>query len=259
MKAVILCGGKGTRLREETEYRPKPLVPIGGMPVVWHVMKIYSHYGIKDFVLCLGYKGDMIKQYFLNFEELTRDFTLELRSRDARVTHHTRDGLEDWRITFVDTGEEAETGNRLAMIQPYVAGETFCFTYADSLGDINIYALLQYHRAHGRVLTCTGVHPQSAFGILDVQNGMAHAFREKPGTQDVINGGFFVCEPSLFSYVQREGTCIFERESMQRVVTDNQLAVYEHTGFWYCMDTYKQMEELNKRWKQGDAPWCVWK
>lgn len=257
MKAVILCGGKGTRLREETEYRPKPLVTIGGMPMLWHIMKIYSHYGVKEFILCLGYKGDMIKDYFLNFEEMVHDFTLDLRAKESRILHH-RASLEDWKITFVNTGEDSQTGARIAKIEPHVRGETFCLTYGDGVANIPIDKLVEFHHAHGLPVTMTGVHPESVFGILEHADGKALSFKEKPRGETTINGGFFVCEPEVFNYVSAEASCIWEQEPLRKLVEEKKCGVYDHQGFWYCMDTYKHYEDLNSRWKKGDAPWKVW-
>lgn len=258
MKVVILCGGKGTRLREETEYRPKPLVPIGDMPILWHIMKLYSHYGYKDFVLCLGYRGDAIRQFFLNFEEMVNDFTLHLRSHQSRVEYHGA-CLEDWRITFVNTGLETQTGDRIAQIERYVQGESFHLTYGDGLSNVDIQKLTEFHRQKGKVLTLTGVCPESVFGIVEHEDGVVKSFKEKPRTDTTINGGFFVCEPSIFQYLNAPAPCVFEQEPMRRLAADNQLAIHEHRDFWYCMDTHKQYLELNKRWSDGAAPWHVWK
>jgi glucose-1-phosphate cytidylyltransferase len=257
MKAVILCGGKGMRLREETEYRPKPLVTIGGMPILWHIMKMYSQYGIKEFVLCLGYKGEMIKEYFLNFEEMVNDFTLNLRSKEERVLHHNA-SLEDWQITFANTGENAGTGTRIARIEPYVRGETFCLTYGDGVADIPIDRLITFHKEQGRTITMTGVHPESVFGILEHADGKATSFKEKPQGATTINGGFFVCNPEVFSYLSNDSACTFEQEPLRRLVDEGKCSVYDHKGFWYCMDTYKHFEDLNARWNEGNAPWKTW-
>ena len=258
MKAVILCGGKGMRLREETEYKPKPLVTIGGMPILWHIMKIYSHYGIKDFVFCLGYKGKMIKDYFLNFEEMNHDFTLDLRNKEARV-HHLDATLEDWKMTFVDTGDEINTGARVARIESYVKGETFCLTYGDGVANIDIQKLLQVHRAGDNTVTLTAIHPESQFGIVEHQGGKVTSFKEKPRSDTSINGGFFVCEPEIFHYVSTDPSCVFEQDPLRRLADDGKLGAYDHPDFWYCMDTYKHFEDLNKRWASGNAPWKIWK
>lgn len=256
MKVVILCGGMGTRMREETEFKPKPLVPIGRMPVLWHIMKIYSHYGFKDFILCLGYKGEMIKEYFLNFEEMTNDFTLNLRSKKEKVTHHNKERLEDWNITFVDTGFETNTGGRVKGIEHLVDGDEFFLTYGDGLSNVNISRLLDYHRSKKKVGTLTAINPTSPFGIIEVANGIAKSFKEKPRLEGLINGGFFVFNKKIFDYL--EGNSILEEEPLKRLTAEKGLAVYEHNDFWQCMDTFKDVERLNKMWREGDTPWKVW-
>ena len=258
MKAVILCGGKGTRLREETEFRPKPLVPVGGMPILWHIMKIYAHHGIREFVLLLGYKGSMIKEYFLNYEHVHRNFTIDFAGERSAVVHHDNKGYEDWKITFVETGEDTETGGRIKQAEPFVNGEDFCLTYGDGVADIDIRALIDFHQKQATALTCTGVHPESVFGILEVADGKAVSFREKPRTDSIVNGGFFVCSPKLFSYLPEGKECVFEQAPLRQLVSEGQLSVFDHQGFWYCMDTYKHVEDLNKRWKEGRAPWKIW-
>lgn len=259
MKAVILCGGKGTRMKEETEFRPKPLVYIGGKPILWHIMKIFSHYGVREFVLCLGYKGEMIKDYFLNYQKFSRDFSLDLKSGTVSVDPLARESdIEDWKITFVETGLESETGNRIAAIEPYVKGETFLLTYGDGVANVDISKLVDFHRSKQRALTCTGVRPESVYGIFETTDGAATGFREKPRMESIINGGFFVCEPGMFPYLNREGKCVFEKEPLQQMVRDNQVNIYDHNDFWYCMDTFKHVEDLNSRWNNGQAPWRVW-
>lgn len=256
MKVVILCGGMGTRMREETEFKPKPLVPIGRMPVLWHIMKIYSHYGFKDFILCLGYKGEMIKEYFLNFEEMTNDFTLNLRSKKEKVTHHNKERLEDWNITFVDTGFETNTGGRVKGIEHLVDGDEFFLTYGDGLSNVNISRLLDYHRSKKKVGTLTAINPTSPFGIIEVANGIAKSFKEKPRLEGLINGGFFVFNKKIFDYLEENS--ILEEEPLKRLTAEKGLAVYEHNDFWQCMDTFKDVERLNKMWREGDTPWKVW-
>ncbi|MFA5129325.1 MAG: glucose-1-phosphate cytidylyltransferase [Patescibacteria group bacterium] len=259
MKVVILCGGKGTRLKEETEYKPKPLVTVGGMPLVWHIMKIYSHYGFRDFILCLGYKGDMIKDYFLHFEELTNDFTLQLRNNTSRIIHHDNDILEDWNITFVNTGMETQTGGRIARIKHLVdQDEDFFLTYGDGVCDVRIPDVYDLHKKTGAIVTVTGVQPATHYGILDVQDGMAKSFKEKPHIESIINGGFKVCNRNVFDYITEDKDCIFEQEPLQRLAREGKLAVHKHTGFWYAMDTSKQHEELNAIWNAGNPPWKVW-
>ena len=257
MKVVILCGGTGTRMREETEFKPKPLVPIGKMPVLWHIMKIYSHYGFKDFVLCLGYKGEMIKEYFLNFEEMTNDFTLNLRSKKEKVTHHDKAHLEDWNITFADTGLETNTGGRVKGIEHLIDGDEFFLTYGDGLSNVNIMKLLDYHRSKKKVGTLTAIHPTSPFGIIEVSNGIAKSFKEKPRLEGLINGGFFIFNKKIFDYLEENS--VLEEEPLRKLTDERRLAVYEHTDFWQCMDTFKDVERLNKMWREGDTPWKVWK
>ncbi len=259
MKAVILCGGKGTRLQEETEYRPKPLVKIGSMPILWHIMKLYSHYGVKDFILALGYKGEMIKEYFLNFEELSNNFTLNLRSREDRVVHEAEATLEDWKITFVDTGLETQTGGRIARIRRYLGDDTeFFLTYGDAVSDVNIDSLYRFHKEQGTILTVTGINQTSPFGVIEVEDGRAKGFKEKPKLDGLISGGFFVCDYSVFDYVSRDVGCVFEEDPLKKISEVNQLAVYPHNGYWQCMDTYKHMLDLNKTWNDDQAPWKIW-
>jgi glucose-1-phosphate cytidylyltransferase len=259
MKVVILCGGKGTRLHEETEFKPKPLVQIGGMPILWHIMKIYSSYGFRDFILCLGYKGSMIKDFFLHYEELTNDFTLNLRSLDSRIHYHNTEKLEDWNITFVDTGLETQTGGRIARIKDLIKDDDdFFLTYGDGLSNVDINALLNYHYEKNRVLTLTGVHPPSPFGIITVKDGIVTSFKEKPKLEGFVNGGFFVCSKRMFDYISTDVNCIFEEKPMKRLTKEGQLAVYEHTDFWQAMDTQKHVNELNKIWDSGKAPWKIW-
>jgi glucose-1-phosphate cytidylyltransferase len=257
MKAVILCGGMGTRLREETEFRPKPLVEIGGRPILWHIMKIYSHHGIKDFVLCLGYKGNMIKEYFLNYRLMNNDFTLRLGSHEEPRVHDS--GMpDDWSITFADTGLEAMTGARVKRVERYITDENFMLTYGDGVADINLAELWEFHERHGRIGTVTGVRPMSRYGELTVDAGLVRDFSEKPQSQDgIINGGFFVFKRRLFDYLSDDEGCIFEREPLERLAREKQLAAYTHHGFWHCMDTYRDFLALNEHWKKG-AAWKVW-
>ena len=255
MKVVILCGGRGTRLREETEFRPKPMVPIGDKPILWHIMKIYSHYGFNDFVLCLGYKGDAIKQYFVNYEWMTNDFTLSTRNRrEARLTFEH--DLENWTITFADTGSDTHTGGRVKRIQKYVDGEDFLLTYGDGLSDVDIPAVVELHKQKNCAATLTAVHPMSPFGIIEAQDNMAVSFKEKPRLEGLINGGFFVFSSRFFDYL--EDNSVLEEEPLRRACADQQLAVYAHDGFWTCMDTFKDVERLNAMWHRGERPWVMW-
>lgn len=254
MKAVILCGGKGTRMREETEYRPKPLVLIGGKPILWHIMKTYSQYGIKDFILCVGYKGDMIKQYFMDMYWRNNDFTLHING-DKKVTFHTEE-KEDWNVTIVDTGLETMTGGRLKSIEKYLDDEDFLMTYGDGVSDINITNLIEYHKEKRTLATLTGVHPMSPFGLLEVEDGIVSSFKEKPRLKDMINGGFMVLNKKALSYIKED--CMFEEKPLRALAADYQLAVYEHNGFWTAIDTFKDIEKVNKMWDKGDRPWKIW-
>ena len=256
-RVVILCGGMGTRLREETEYRPKPLVEIGGKPVLWHIMKIYSQYGFDDFVLCLGYKGSMIKEYFLNYRLMNSDFTLRLSSGKGPEIHPPV--LADpWTVTFADTGAEALTGARVKRIERYISGNDFMLTYGDGVADLDIGKLWEFHAAHGKIGTVTGVHPLSRYGELSVQGSLVKEFNEKPVDQSgFISGGFFVFQRKFFDYLSDDDSCIFEREPLERLAREGQLVGYLHHGFWHCMDTYRDFLALNESWRKG-APWKVW-
>ena len=259
MKVVILCGGKGTRLREETEYRPKPLVNIGGKPILWHIMKTYSAYGFHDFVLALGYKGDMIKDYFINYDLLNSDFTIELGSKRIVRDNVVHDEAK-WRVSLVDTGLETMTGGRLARIRKYIGtDEDFLLTYGDGVADVNVAELVEFHRQSGRVATLTGVHPMGRFGELALDGSTVRHFAEKPPSSDTwINGGFFVLNRRVFDYIGGD-ECIFERAPLERLSGDGQLGVYRHPGYWQCMDTLRDMEQLNSEWASGRAPWKVWR
>jgi len=252
IKVVILCGGRGTRLVEETEYRPKPMVHIGGSPILTHIMNIYSGYGFKDFILTLGYKGAMIKDYFLNFDYYTNDFTIDLGEGKV-ITPHTH-RHPDWRIILANTGEETLTGGRIKRIESYIDGDTFMMTYGDGVSDIDISQLLEYHRKMGKIATVTGVHPMTRFGELDIKDGLVKEFREKPQVKTgLINGGFFVFQREVFNYLSEDGS--LEREPLERLARDGELAIFRHEGFWHCMDTYRDMEQLNEIWATGNAPW----
>lgn len=255
MQAVILCGGKGTRMREETEYRPKPLVPIGGKPILWHIMKIYSQYGINDFILCTGYKGDMIKQYFMEMYWRNNDFTLHINN-DEKIEYHTKE-KENWKITIVDTGLETLTGGRLKKIDKYINEENFLMTYGDGISNININELVEYHKNKETIATITGVYPMSPFGLIEVKDGIVKSFKEKPRLKDMINGGFMVLNKKVFDYIV-DDDCMFEERPLRALARDSQLAVYEHKGFWTAIDTFKDIEKVNKMWNCGDTPWKIW-
>lgn len=253
INVVVLCGGRGTRLVEETEYRPKPMIRIGELPILVHIMNIYSASGFRRFVLPLGYKGEMIKDYFLNFDYYTNDFTLELSSQKA-ITPHSR-LHPDWRITLANTGLETLTGGRIKRVEPYIEGETFMVTYGDGVADIDLDLLLAQHRKMGKLATVTGVHPLTRFGELEVADGLVREFREKPQVKTgLINGGFFVFQRGIFDYLTED--CSLEKEPLENLARDGELAIYRHEGFWHCMDTYRDMESLNQLWNSGKAPWA---
>ena len=256
MKTVILAGGLGTRLGEETSVRPKPMVEIGGMPIIWHIMKMYSQAGLNDFVVCLGYKGFLIKEYFANYFLHTSDVTVDLVANAIEV-HSSRS--EPWRITLVDTGPDSMTGGRLSAIQSYLnPGEPFCFTYGDGVADIDIGELVQFHLRHGRRATVTAVAPPSRFGTLEIENGCVTSFREKPlAGGGSINGGFFVGDPSILNLIEGPHT-VWEAEPMERLAADRELVAYVHEGFWQPMDTLRDKLFLDELWRKGQAPWKTW-
>lgn len=260
MKVVILCGGKGTRLREETEFKPKPMVPIGGHPILWHIMKTYAHYGHKDFILCLGYKGEYIKDYFRNYLWNTCDVTLGLGER-APVTFHSHHDEEDWTVTLADTGENSMTGYRVRLIRRYIPdGEPFLLTYGDGLSTIDINRCIENHRASGKVCTISAVHPAGRFGSLRLEAGGAiRCFNEKPQFEEsYINGGYMVCDHRMFDYLPNDPKMMLERKPMDDLVNDKQLNSFRHEGFWQPMDTYQETQFLNDLWATGKAPWKVW-
>jgi glucose-1-phosphate cytidylyltransferase len=256
MKAVILAGGYGTRISEETQARPKPMVEVGGRPVLWHVMKTYSAHGIHEFVICLGYKGYMIKEYFANYFLHMSDVTFDLRENRMDV-HHRH--AEPWRVTLVDTGEATMTGGRLKRVREYVGEESFCFTYGDGLSDVNVAELIAFHQRQGKLATITAVQPPGRFGALDLQQTLITGFREKPqGDGGWINGGFFVLEPRVLDTIEGDRT-LWEREPLERLARDGQLAAFRHLGFWQPMDTLRDKLLLESLWAAGKAPWKVWR
>lgn len=258
MKVVILCGGVGTRLREETEFRPKPMVTIGGRPILWHIMKLYAHHGFTDFVLCLGYRGNMIKEHFLNYEAMNNDFTIEL-GRSNRIEYHGVHDEHNFRVTLVDTGLESQTGARVKRVEPYIDGDTFMVTYGDGVADVNIRKLLEFHRSHGRLATVTTVRPTSRFGILDIDDrGVVTRFAEKPTLEGWVSTGFFVFQRKVLDYLSAEPSCALEREPMEQLAKTGELLSYRHQGFFYAMDTYREFQLLNDLWDAGRAPWKVW-
>ena len=258
IKVVILCGGRGTRLKEETEYRPKPLVEIGEKPILWHIMKIYAHYGFKDFILCLGYKGELIKEYFINYETMNCDFTLALGSGNAKI--HNSHQERGWSVTLADTGEYAMTGARIKRIEKYIDSNIFMLTYGDGLASIDIPNLLDFHKSHGKIGTVTGVRPPSRFGELIITENKVTEFSEKPQIKEgFINGGFFVFDKRLFGFLKDDDNCRLEKEPLENLALAGELMVYRHKGFWQCMDTYRDLLLLNKLCINQNPPWKVWK
>ncbi|TGM60664.1 glucose-1-phosphate cytidylyltransferase [Leptospira vanthielii] len=256
MKAIILAGGLGTRLSEETNLKPKPMVEIGGRPILWHIMKLYSYYGINDFIICCGYKGYVIKEYFANYFLHMSDITFDIRNNSMEV--HQR-YAEPWKVTLVDTGEETQTGGRLKRVKDFVKDdEAFCFTYGDGLADINIKESLAYHLAHKKLATVSSVQPPGRFGSLALDNELVKGFTEKPkGDGAWINGGFFVLSPKVFDYIEGDFTS-WEQEPLAKLATENELVAYFHTGFWQAMDTLRDKFHLEELWKSGKAPWKKW-
>jgi glucose-1-phosphate cytidylyltransferase len=254
-KVVILCGGQGTRMREETEYRPKPMVEVGGRPLLWHIMKIYAAAGITDFVCCLGYRGSMIKQYFLEYRSLASDVSVNLRSGD--VAYHSSES-EDWNVTLVDTGDESMTGARVKRAAHHLAGDLFLCTYGDGVADIDIAAVLDFHRSHGKLATLTGVHAPSRFGELVHTSARVASFAEKPAGAGLVSGGFFVFDRRVLDRLSIDAGCVLERGPLEGLARDGELMVHEHDGFWQCADTVRDVEFLRGLWDSGRAPWRIW-
>lgn len=256
MKAVLLAGGLGTRLSEETSIRPKPMVEIGGLPILWHIMKMYSVHGINDFVICLGYKGYMIKEYFSNYALHMSDITVNTRSGDV-VIH--RNDAEDWRISLVDTGAETMTGGRIKRVCSHLGAEDFCLTYGDGVSDVNIGELVKFHKKHGKKATVTAVYPPKRFGQLDIVDDRVCNFTEKPeGEGGYINGGFFVLSPKVIDYIENDST-VWERAPLERLSAEGDLFAYRHDGFWQPMDTLRDKMYLEELWSTQSAPWKTWK
>ncbi|SUB83284.1 Glucose-1-phosphate cytidylyltransferase [Pragia fontium] len=256
MKAVILAGGLGTRLSEETVVKPKPMVDIGGMPILWHIMKMYSSHGINDFIICCGYKGYVIKEYFANYFLHMSDVTFCMRENEMKV-HHKR--VEPWNVTLVDTGEHSMTGGRLKRVSEYLKNEdAFCFTYGDGVGDMDISQSIEFHRNHGKLATLTATYPPGRFGALDIKNKQVCSFQEKPkGDGAMINGGFFVLSPKVIELISDDKS-IWEQEPLMTLAEKGELMAYEHTGFWQPMDTLRDKVHLQELWDSGKAPWKVW-
>jgi glucose-1-phosphate cytidylyltransferase len=257
MKVVILCGGQGTRLREETEFRPKPLVEVGNRPILWHIMKTYAHHGLRDFVLCLGYRGRMIKDYFLNYEAMNNDFTIRLGHQHRLALHDAHDE-QDFIVTLADTGPDTMTGGRIQRASRYIDGDTFMVTYGDGLSDVDVRALAAYHRSHGRLATVTAVRPHSRFGVLKVNDaGRVTRFVEKPQLDGWASAGFFVFNRGVLDLLPGDD-CVLEREPLEQLAAEKELMVYRHEGFFFAMDTYREYQALNELWNSGRAPWKVW-
>lgn len=257
MKVVILAGGYGTRISEESAILPKPLVDIGGKPILWHIMKIYSHFGLNEFIICCGYKGHLIKDYFSNFFNRNSDFTIDLRTNSMSVHRYA---AEPWKVSLVDTGEQTMTGGRVKRVKDYLEGQTFCLTYGDGVGDIDISQLLRFHRQQSALATVTAVAQPGRFGALDISSDRTRvrAFREKAGQDgNLINGGFFVLEPEVLDLIYGD-ECVFEQEPLRTLAEQDQLAVYRHNGFWQNMDTLRDKHVLQDLWRSGRPPWRVW-
>ena len=256
MKCVILAGGKGTRIAEESASRPKPMVEIGGLPILWHIMKLYSHHGVNDFIVCLGYMGYVIKEYFANYYLHNADVTFDMR--DNKVHYHRARG-DNWRVTLIDTGEETMTGGRLKRMQSHLdPKEPFCMTYGDGLADIDVGAEIDFHRSHGKKATIACVRPAARFGRITLKDDMVSSFEEKPLTDGgLINGGFFILQPEVIDYIADDHT-VWEREPLERLAAEGELAGWVHDGYWQPMDTLRDKLSLNEKWESGKAPWKVW-
>ena len=260
MRVLILCGGLGTRLREETEFRPKPMVEIGGRPILWHIMKGYAAHGFNDFVLLLGYKGEIIKRYFLDYQLLTSDVTVRLGAGHEVQVHSRNPELDvDWKVTMVDTGAAAQTGARIAKAKRYIDGDRFLLTYGDGVANVDLGKLLEFHQAHGKLVTVTGVHPPARFGNFELDGDQVTRFAEKPLVGDgYINGGFFVLEKAALDYLSTEDGCALEQAPLERLARDGQLRMFAHDRFWQCMDTLRDVGHLNELWASRNAPWKTW-
>jgi glucose-1-phosphate cytidylyltransferase len=262
LKAIILCGGQGTRIREHSETKPKPMIEVGDRPILWHIMKIYAHHDITDFVLCLGHQGHVVKEYFLHYEAMNNDFTVELGVGDGIEFHGVTHDEDGWGVTLADTGVPTQTGGRIHRASKYIpkSHDTFCATYGDGLADVDLKAMLAYHRQQGGLATMLGVGPPGRFGALRRDGNRVTEFCEKPeDSQGLINGGYFFFERGFLDYLSSDEDCILERGPLERCAADGNLFVYEHRGFWGCMDTYRDWLRLEEAWKQNRAPWKVWK
>lgn len=257
MNVVILCGGLGTRFREETERQPKPMIKIGGMPILWHIMKGYAMQGFHNFILCLGYRSESIKEYFYHYPVISSDFTIELGSKDIQV--HTNQLESGWKISLIDTGLNAMTGSRVKQIEKYIEGDLFMLTYGDGLIQIDFNELLMYHKSHGKIGTVTGVFPPSRYGELVISDDQVLSFQEKQDHQHgSVSGGYFVFNKEFFRYLQKDHSCSLEKEPLETLASQGQLKVFQHKGFWQCMDTYRDYMYLQSLWEKGQAPWKTW-
>ncbi len=257
MKVVVLCGGLGTRMREETEFRPKPLVEIGGRPILWHIMKLYAHHGFSEFVLCLGYRGNMIKEYFLNYEAMSNDFTISL-GRQSHVDYNGTHTEQGFRVTLADTGQDTMTGGRIKRIEKYLDGDTFMVSYGDGVSDVNIRKLVEFHQSHGKLATVTTVRPITRFGSVAVDEGNSVTqFLEKPRSEGWISAGFFVFNRAVLDYITGDD-CLLERAPLENLAADGELKAFRHPGFFYAMDTFREYQHLNDLWASGKSPWKVW-
>lgn len=255
MKCVILAGGLGTRLSEETILRPKPMLEVGGKPILWHIMKLYSHHGVNDFVICLGYKGYVVKEYFANYFLHMSDVTFDMASNYMEVHQNN---IEPWRVTLVDTGDTTQTGGRLRRVRSYLGSELFCMTYGDGVGDVDIGKLIKFHREHGRLATVTATQPPGRFGALELEYDTVRSFSEKPhGDGGWVNGGFFVLSPKVVDYIAGDET-LWERDPMEKLASEGELRAFFHKGFWQPMDTLRDKQNLESLWQSGRAPWKVW-
>jgi glucose-1-phosphate cytidylyltransferase len=256
MKAVILAGGLGTRLREETEFRPKPMVEIGGKPIIWHIMKSLSVQGINDFIICLGYKGDTIKDFFINYEARSNDITVKL-GKNKSLIQHSDSSPENWTVTLANTGASTMTGGRLNRVKKFVEGETFLCTYGDGVADVNLSTLVSFHQKHGKTATVTSVRPTNRFGALQIDNdNFVREFSEKPVSEKRVNGGFFIFEANIFDFLNDES--VLEGEPLEKLSRSGELKAYKHDGYWQPMDTYREVIELNNLWDADKAPWKIW-
>jgi len=257
MKAVILAGGLGSRLSEETQIKPKPMIEIGGKPIIWHIMKMYANYGVKEFIICLGYKGYLIKEYFTNYSRHMSDITIDIKNNKIEAHNNF---AEPWKITLIDTGEETMTGGRLKRIKEFVKDEeAFYFTYGDGVSDVDIKSLLNFHKQHGKLATLTAIQPPGRFGVIDFADEQTvSTFREKSEDGAYINGGFFVLSPKVIDYIENDKT-IWERRPLERLASEGELNAYKHKGYWQCMDTLRDKNALEALWDEGNAPWKKWK